>query len=220
MRFIRQLFAALLIFATVASAEAAFRCEKDETDAQCVARYGQTNISLVYTKDADGGFEGTGTAVRIAPNTELTAWHVVEGSDYLRFGGHDHTLLADNEHTDLSLHYVECIYDTEYAEILKIAPKMGTMVYTIGYPGGKHLALESGYWMGQPEPGMPHVAFHTASTLPGNSGGALVIVEDGEVKLAGLTNWGKEVNGSIVGQGWVTHSRAILEFLTEAAEVE
>ena len=208
----------LILLAFTVPAQASYYCNRGETDSQCATRYGLDNVIKVTGQIS----KSSGSSVRISDKLILTANHVTDAMFPL-FDGEEGEWIQNSEEWDLDLYRLETT-GGEYAEIGDIPPA-GTKVYALGYPLGLAYTVTSGYWIGSFPEGAEYTGYNTAQIYPGNSGGALVYVDEvrghgflsvgREVKLLGLTNYGAiyEKRDQVTTMGWAVTSTYILEFL-------
>ena len=135
------------------------------------------------------GVGGSGSGFFVSPDTVVTACHVATGweSLYITHQGTRYLTTIDkcDAEADLALLKLEGeLPDTVRTVIAKENPRVGKLTYGTGYPLGLPLTVFEGHWQKQG----PNTAsyINTTHTVPGDSGSALVIWEDGQVKVVGV----------------------------------
>jgi S1-C subfamily serine protease len=146
---------------------------------------------------------GHGSGVWIDDTTMVTACHVADEDDEL--------YAFDLEGKNARFVVGVCDKDRDFAVLSRISngagghrpehiqfaplPPRGTSVYVIGFPADNRLTVTGGHFVGaprgvygeDPKEGMYAI---TSEAYGGNSGGAVVILEDGVVKLIGILTAG------------------------------
>lgn len=138
-----------------------------------------------------------GSGVMIAPNIMLTAAHVARAAEGLTAGDQRAPLkfLSINEDTDLALALVAI--QCPCASLRLRNPEPGTPVTVVGFPMNPYVGLQittEGKWQGVRRVKLEDTdklsesfAMMTAPVAPGNSGGGVFILEDGQWRLVGIT---------------------------------
>lgn len=144
---------------------------------------------------------GNGSGVMVAPGFVLTAQHVAVVPDLvLRKNGVKGKVLAtgDSEQVDLGLlHYPSQFAQCPCARLARYEAQPNEPIYVVGYPYGIMQTLSPGVAQGVVPSVIVPGAFGTEQVLgprlvfaaaigPGNSGGGVFVLRDGEFQLVGI----------------------------------
>lgn len=145
------------------------------------------------------GEVGSCSAVMVAPKVMLTAAHCRGVGEHLKVDGRDAVVLKIDESVDLMLLFVNM--DAPVAKVAKRVPATDARLILVGFPLGIGQFLTEGRMQGKViTPLLP--SFLMAASIPssfGNSGGPAFVLEDGEMKVAGIASAGA------FGYGLSTH---------------
>ena len=173
------LVALVILFASVIPASA------DSIPEQVVSWFESNVVKIIVGR-------GTGSGFFVAPDTIVTACHVVEGWHGAMITQVDSTkryattIKACDTINDLAVLKVrDVILDSVYTELATKLPRVGEQTYGAGYPLGMPLLIVEGHWQRVSPYGKENYT-NTTYTLPGDSGSPLVIWEDGLVKVVGV----------------------------------
>ena len=207
-----------LIASLACGAEAAFPCYEGEPDTECVYRFGEKQIHKLDVTDSV--FEedvGYGTAILLSSGQYLTNRHVVDHDEDIEpafwLNGRELQIVDLSEDSDLALVESNLWPNTdELADWATQEPRGGARVYSVGWPSGFALIVQEGLYHTNMEGNLTS----TAQIYPGNSGGALVQVKDGEVQILGVTTQGLHTQGNFTNVSWSIPAEDVLNFLLEA----
>lgn len=197
-----KLFAAALVAITLALTSASAHHDSTAAD---LYKWGDQHVWSVkhFYNDGSkgtGGYQSHGSGVWLNDTTMVTACHVTTGETqvYATLNGHDEVAVDFavefcNKRTDQS---VMSVIEGEQRDIAPVVfgamPRRGERVFIIGYPHDNPLTVTTGWFVGKSVMGITdnEMWMLAANAAPGNSGGAVVVLRDGEIQLIGILTSG------------------------------
>ena len=150
-----------------------------------------------------GTRSGTGSGFWINDTMFITACHVVDNTEFAK-NGEAMVFAINKRDTDfVQLHLEICDTVRDVAVLTRIKgveddfntkptlivdiPRLGTAVWGAGYPLNMPLVITQGHVASLSDPDYKSGGFIvTAPTMPGDSGSALLAIQDGEVVVVGM----------------------------------
>lgn len=154
------------------------------------------------------GYQSHGSGVWIDDTTMLTACHVPDWRDKMWASANGH----DEINVDMVVEFCDTDVDQSIMSVVAgerhdvapvtfgTLPERGERVYIIGYPADSPLTVTTGWFIGKAVSSVdPNDEEWTmaAQAMGGNSGGAVVVIRDGDIRLVGILVSGYP-NGDIV----------------------
>lgn len=131
------------------------------------------------------GDSGTCSGVFVSPVKYLTAAHCMQ--DNMKVDGVAATILKQGKDVDLMLLYVPGNHP--YAKVSYYDPELDAPVTVVGFPLSIGQIVTEGRYQGPARKDMPQgkrYRLMTAPIAPGNSGGPVFAIIDGEYKVVGI----------------------------------
>jgi len=174
-----------------------------ETPIQALYEWGDTYVWSVKHLNEDGtkdtGYMSHGSGVWLDDTTMVTACHVTSGEDvvFATFNEHDEIsvdLAVEfcNQWKDQSVMSVIVGVQRHITPVVFGAiPERGERLYIIGFPADNPITVTTGWFVGKSVRDVDGYEDNeswsmTADAAGGNSGGAVVVIRDGEIQLVGI----------------------------------